>query len=72
MIDELIVPPALMSFSIGKPFKEIVEEEEGKINVSSFLTLNMTGVSSFIPEEDLCELLSNVAKVIESPLQLAL
>jgi hypothetical protein len=70
-IDEIIVPPALLSLSIGKVYQKIIEAE-GKISHARHLNLTLTGVATIFQEDSLTVLLEDLARYIQNPLNISL
>ena len=70
-VDELIVPPSLLSLSIGKAFNRIIEQGE-KLTHARYVNLTLTGVGTVYQEDSLTVLLENIVKQIEEPLTISL
>ncbi len=70
-VDELIVPPALLSLSIGTIHKKLIENGE-KVNFADHCNLTLTGAATLFQEEVLSEFLENIVKLIEQPLSISL
>lgn len=73
-VEELIVPPSLLTLSIGGISNQLVADESknGKINVSKTINFTLTGVASIHKEEVLVKFLSDLTKLIEQPMTISL
>jgi len=70
-VDELIVPPSLLSLSIGKTFNRIIDEGE-KISHARHVNLTLTGVATVFEEDSMTNLLQGIVNLIEQPLSISL
>jgi len=70
-IDEIIVPPALLSLSVGKVYHKIIEEE-GKISHARHFNLTLTGVATIFQEDSLTVLLEDLVRYIQNPINISL
>ncbi len=73
-VEELIVPPSLLTLSIGGISSKLVSDEinKGKIKVSKSINLALTGVASVHKEEVLVQFLSDLCKIIDQPMTISL
>ena len=72
-IDQILTPPALFSFTIGKvshDFKIIEETNEYKI--CKQINLRMTTCASVFDENLVIDLLTNLSKFLKNPLTISL
>jgi pyruvate/2-oxoglutarate dehydrogenase complex dihydrolipoamide acyltransferase (E2) component len=70
-IDELIVPPALLSLSLGKISSKVSFLDE-KVSVSKNLNINLTAVVTAFEEEILSKFLEDIRNTIENPYNISL
>ena len=61
-VDELIVPPSLLSLSYGKIYNRILSDEE-KITHARHINLTLTGVATVFQEDLLTGLLDTYIKI---------
>jgi len=70
-VDEIIVPPALLSLSVGRVYHKIIEEE-GKISHARHMNLTLTGAATIFQEDSLTVLIEDLVRNIENPLNISL
>ena len=72
-IDQIITPPALFSVTIGKIYNDIqIDEETNKFSNCKKINLRLTSTASAFDENEIVDLLSNLAKFLNNPLTIAL
>lgn len=72
-IDQVLTPPALFSLTLGKIYSDfLVNEETNKVSQCKKMNIRLTATASAFDENELVELLSNLAKFLYNPLTIAL
>ena len=72
-IDQVLTPPALFSFTLGKIFNAFqIDEETNKLSNCKKMNVRLTSTASAFDENEVVELLSNLAKFLNNPLSISL
>ena len=72
-IDQVLTPPALFSLTLGKIFQDfLVDEETNKFSHCKKMNIRLTSTASAFDENEVVDLLSNLAKFLNNPLTIAL
>lgn len=72
-IDQILTPPSLFSLTIGKIYNDFqIDEESNKFYNSKKMNLRLTTTSSAFDENEIVDLLSNLAKFLNNPLTISL
>lgn len=72
-IDQILTPPALFSLTIGKIYNDFqIDEESNKFTNCKKMNLRLTTTASAFDENEVIELLSNLAKFLNNPLTISL
>lgn len=72
-VDELLIPPSLLTLSFGHIIKDLVSDEiNTNIKVASKIKISLTGVATAFEEDVLIHFLSNITSLIEQPLRISL
>jgi pyruvate/2-oxoglutarate dehydrogenase complex dihydrolipoamide acyltransferase (E2) component len=70
-VDELVVPPALISLTINRVNNRIALVDD-KVSVSRTFNINLTAVATAFEEEVLSQFLENIKNTIENPFSISL
>jgi hypothetical protein len=70
-VDELIIPPALLSLTLGK-IQNKITEVDGKVQFSRQMNIHLSGIGTVFQEVVLSELLGNIVNLLEQPLNISL
>jgi hypothetical protein len=72
-IDQIITPPALFSLTIGKIYKDFqIDNETDKFSHCKKLNLRLTTTAAAFDENEVIDLLSNLAKFLNNPITISL
>ena len=69
-IDEIIVPPAMLSLTINKVSSNVAYSED-KVKISKSLRINLSAVASAFQENDLLKFLDDLKNTLENPFNIS-